>query len=161
MPVTTARNHNHTKYISTRSGSHVSFMDKDLDKLYEIDVRVDQKNFMTISVDQSLGTITIKTNKDIKIQAKESILMEAKKITLNAETIALNGSESVKLTSPKQITLDSQDKLHQAGKEVKTKATQKLTLEGSQSAMIHGGSDGLTLQSAKQVHLKGPKVKVN
>ena len=141
---TSKNSDNHIKAISTRSGSVLYFKDKDDSKEQEIILKTDDNNVISISVANGDGTVTINTNKDIKITSDKTITIKSEKISIEAsDTLSLKGQT---------VTIEGTQQLEAKGQEV--------TIEGQSTTSVK--SDGeLQLQGSGPTTIKGAVVQIN
>ena len=90
---------NHVRLIKSRSGHIVRLTDEAGKEKIEI---IDKTGNNKLVIDTASNTLTISTDKDINLSAKEG------KITLSAQTIALDASGNVEIKSNAAATLVAQ-----------------------------------------------------
>lgn len=158
---------NHIKAITTRSGSTVTFHDKDDDKEQEIMIKVDDKDYISILVQNGKGTIKVESSKAIEVHSAESITVQGDKtITVKSEKISVEATDSILLKANKEIKLQAADVILDGSKsfEAKGGATAKVSgaqteVAGSASTKVKGAM--LDLEASALANLKGALVKIN
>lgn len=167
---------NQIKSISTRSGSIISFLDKEKDKEREIKIQTDDGNYISINLKNSDGTIKIYSSKAIEVNSKETIVVKSgksidvqadKTINIKSEKITVEASDTLTLKATKKVDIQAADITIAASKglEAKGGATAKvegaqLELSGSATAKLKGGAQ-LELSGGAMASLKGAIVQIN
>jgi type VI secretion system secreted protein VgrG len=164
---TTKNTENHVKAIRTRTGSTIYFHDKENDKEQEIRIEVDEKNYISVLVNDGDGTIKVYSTKEIEVDAKESITVKSgKTINIKSEKITIEASDSITMQAnnkidikSKEITINGSEKIEAKGDKSVKIESEKIEAKGTQSAKLSGAQ--LDLEGNSMANLKGGLVKIN
>lgn len=129
------------KHISVDSGSTLTFIEKPT--LKEIYVKVDDKNFVQISVPSGSGTITVQSSKDILVKATAKVTVEAPTIELSGTTVTIEGKQAVNIK----------------GAQVKIEATAQMNVKGNMTDVE--GTGVMNVKSSGMTTVKGSMVMIN
>ncbi|QMW03002.1 type VI secretion system Vgr family protein [Spirosoma foliorum] len=129
------------KHISVGSGSTLTFIEKPT--LKEIYVKVDDKNFIQISVPNGQGAITVQSSKDILIKATAKVTVEAQEIALSGTTVTIEGKQAVNIK----------------GAQIKIEGTGSVGIKGAMTDVE--GSGTLNVKSSGMTTVKGSMVMIN
>lgn len=125
------------KHISVGSGSTLTFIEKPTTK--EIHLKVDEKNFVTISVANGTGTVTVQSNKDVVVKATAKITLDAPEIELTGTTITLNAKQAVNIKGA-QLTMDASAKLSLKGTTADVEGTGVLNVKSTGMTTVKGAT---------------------
>ncbi|GAB4049536.1 type VI secretion system Vgr family protein [Spirosoma litoris] len=129
------------KHISVGSGSTLTFIEKPT--LKEIYVKVDEKNFIQISVPNGQGAITVQSSKDILIKATAKVTVEAQQIELSGTTVTIEGKQAVNIK----------------GAQVKIEGSASVGIKGAMTDVE--GTGTMNVKSSGITTVKGSMVMIN
>ncbi len=165
---TTKNTDNHVKAIRTRSGSTIYFHDKENNKEQEIRIETDEKNYISVLVNNANGNIKIFSSKAIEVNSKESIKVESgKTINVKSENITIEATDSITMKANKKIELKATDVAIEGSKSFEAKGgtsakmeSAKVEVKGSATTKVSGGAT-LDLEGGAMANLKAGLVKIN
>ncbi|RYF65744.1 MAG: hypothetical protein EOO39_24310 [Cytophagaceae bacterium] len=143
-------------HISVMSGSILRFVDTAT--VHEFHMEVNPQNTIFIKVDSSMGTITVKSNDKIRIEATNQIDIEAMTINIKGQNVNINGSIKVDVKGG-EIAEKATGPASFEGATVDIKATSTLNATGAMTKVA--GTGMATLESSGITTVKGSMVMVN
>jgi len=143
-------------HISVKSGSILRFVDTAT--VHEFHMEVNPQNTVFIKVDNNLGTITIKSNDKIMIEATNEISLEAKTINITGKNVNIEGTIKVDVKGG-EIAEKATGKASFEGAMVDVKATGTLNATGAMTKVA--GTGMATVESSGITTVKGSMVMIN
>lgn len=157
---TSMNSDNNAKAIRTRSGNTIYFYDKEKNNEQEIKIETDEKNFISIRLLSSKGTIKIITNDTIEIQSDKVINVTSKDINIKAtNNIDIEANNNIIIKAGKNIDISAQKIAANGSQSIEAKGME-VKIEGSTTTSVKGGSQ-LNLEGGGVASLKGGMVKIN
>lgn len=159
---------NQTKAIRTRTGSTIYFHDKENSKESEIRIETDKNNYLSILVNSGDGTVKLFSNKEIIINAKDSITVKSgSTINVKSKNITVEASDTIKLNATNNIELSAKEIKLEANNSIEAKATSsakiesmKVEIAGSTTTKVSAGAK-LDLEGGAMANLKAGLIKIN
>ncbi len=134
---------NNLKVFQTRRGSQIFISDEEGKETIRI-ATPDSKNEMSMTISDGKASITVNTQGEMVLSAKETLTINAKKIAVNAENnLSLSGSE-ISVSGSKKTTIGDKE----------------VTINSSECAINSNGK--ISIQSPMQnVDIKGMMINLN
>lgn len=146
---------NNKKVFRTKAGNQIEIMDKSGKEEIKI-FNPEEKNFISLSLDGKA---------QITVQTEGTLLLKAKDIELESETLAIKASKSIEMETMKMEASASQ-KMELATQQMKLDGGTKLEMKGMQSKLEAAtaevkASAKLDLNGGAMANLKAALVKIN
>ncbi len=122
-------------HLSVNSGTTVSFLDSSA--THELHLQVDESNRITIVVNSGQGTITLNASKSIVLKATQEITLDAPKITLKGQAVAITGTVKTAISGA-TVDIKADASLKAQGAIVKVTGTGMATLDSSGITTVKG-----------------------
>ena len=150
---------NHIKAISTRSGSTIYFKDKENEKEQEVIVKTDDENVVSILVQNSKGTITIKSSKNIQITSTNTVLVKSEKITIEASDTIDMKAKNINIEASKALNAKAMETSIEGSKSLSAKSTE-VKIEGSATTTVKASAK-MEVNGGGMMDIKAALVKIN
>ncbi|OUJ74793.1 type VI secretion system Vgr family protein [Hymenobacter crusticola] len=122
-------------HLSVSSGTTITFLDTQTK--HELHLQVDDKNLITIVVDNGQGTITLNASKSLVLKATQEITLDAPKIAITGDNVTIKGTAKTAISGA-AVEVKADAELKASAATVKVAGTGMATLESSGITTVKG-----------------------
>lgn len=151
---------NDAKAIRTRSGNTIYFFDRENKNEQEIKIETDDKNYISILLNNSKGNIKIYSTDTIDVKSDKVVNVTSKDIHIKASNdVTIQANNNISIKANKKIEISAQEIKSEAAQAYEAKGM-NVKVEGTLNTAVKGMVQ-LDLQGGAAANLKAGLVKIN